>query len=251
MNLGRVVLPVACGLLLVACSRQDRPSIIGHWQAERETFFSAHLPIGPDIVISNEAVSVPATDARISLNGIKEKGNETVLEMSYGVGVSFFFDGPDRGHINVPVLGKIYYRRVRDAIAARAAPQPDAKVEAAGPTAASSVMQVVAKVPASPAIVPPAQYPPPSVQTESVARSEKAVKVTAVPDVPPPHPARSSAEFEQAALAARQGDQDSAINLLNEAFRQGFRSFDKLDIAPEFAMLRSDVRYQALLARYR
>ncbi|WP_143749451.1 TPR end-of-group domain-containing protein [Caballeronia arvi] len=226
---------VACGLMLAACSRQDRPSIIGHWQAERATIFSAHLPIGPDIVISEQAVAVPGTDARIPLNGITQKDNEAVLELPYGVGVSFFFDGTDRVHFDAPVLGKVYYRRVHDAVAAQPAPQPDAKIQAAGPVMASAVV---------PAIAVQTQRPPsPPVQVAPVSLSEHGLEV-------PPRPVRPSA-FEQAVLAARKGAQDSAIDSLNEAFKQGFRGFDMIDAAPEFASLREDLRYQALLAHYR
>jgi hypothetical protein len=235
MSLRHTALTVACGLLLVACSRQDRPSIIGHWQAERATVFSAHLPIGPDIVISEQAVAVPGTEARIPLNGISQKGDEAVLEMQYGVGVSFFFDGPDRIHFDVPLLGKVYYRRVHDAVVTQTAPQRDAKVQAAGPVTASAVVPAVAVQTQRPA-PPPVKVAPESVSEDAVAA--------------PPRPIRSSA-FDQAVLAAHQGDQDSAIDHLNEAFRQGFRGFDKIDAAPEFASLRGDVRYQALLAHYR
>ncbi|MFM0522092.1 hypothetical protein PQR08_32225 [Caballeronia jiangsuensis] len=235
MNLRHTALTVVCGLMLAACSRQDRPSIIGHWQAERTTVFSAHLPVGPDIVISEQAVAVPGTEAQIPLNGISQKDNEAVLELPYGVGVSFFFDGPDRIHFDAPVLGKVYYRRVHDAIAAQAAPQQDAKAQAAGPVTASAVV---------PAVAVQTQRPPsPPVQVAPVSLSEHAPEV-------PHRPVRPSA-FDQAVLAARQGDQDSAIDNLNEALKQGFRGFDKIDAAPEFASLRQDVRYQALLAHYR
>ncbi|WP_345816858.1 hypothetical protein AAGS40_28250 (plasmid) [Paraburkholderia sp. PREW-6R] len=237
MKLSHVLLSVACGVQLVACSRQERPSIIGHWQAERQTFFSAHLPIGPDIVISKEAVSMPGTDTRIPLNAIRQKGGETLLELPYGVGVSFFFDGPDRMHFDVPVVGSVYYDRVGDATAAQVVPQSDGKAAGA----------VVAGPEES-----PKQAVSPSVATP-VALVDKPAPVPQAPpavDVGQPGPARSS-EFDQAELAARRGDQDAVIDHLNEAFRQGFKGFDKLDAAPEFATMREDVRYQALLARYR
>jgi len=234
MNLRHTALTVACGLMLAACSRQDRPSIIGHWQAERASIFSALLPVGPDIVISEQAVSVPGTEARIPLNGITRKDDETVLELPYGVGVTFIFDGPDRIHLDAPVLGKIYYLRVHDAVAAQTAPKQDAGAQAAAPVVASAVV---------PAAVQTQRPSLPAVQVASASLGEHAPEA-------PPRPVRPSA-FDQAVLAARQGDQDSAIDHLNEALKQGMRGLDKIDATPEFASLREDVRYQALLAHYR
>ncbi|MDR5770104.1 MULTISPECIES: TPR end-of-group domain-containing protein [unclassified Caballeronia] len=228
MRLRQLVLPVACALALVsACSRQDRTSVIGHWQAERTTFFSAQLPVGPDIVIGNDAISVPGTDARIPLSGITQKGDEAVLEMPLGVGLSFFFDGPDRMHLSLPVVGKVYYRRVHDAVAAAPVLKQEAPVRTGSTLAASSV------------VAAPATHP--TVTAQAVATPVAAI----------PQPSSSTREFDRASLAAQQGDQEAAIDHLSEALRQGFRGFDKLDSAQEFASLRSDVRYQALLARYR
>jgi hypothetical protein len=231
-----IVTGMMCGALLAACSKQEGPSIVGHWKAERATVFSAQLPVGPDIVISEQAIRVPGTDGIIALSGITKKSGEAVLEMPYGVGLSFYFDGADRVHLNVPLLGKIYYRRVLDAAPTQVA------VTGAVPT-----------VPAPPPAiaVPPAssapQRPAPAAQSANVI--DVAATTDAAPNVATS--TSTSPEFDHAVLAARQGDQDLAIDRLRDAFQHGFKNIDELDATPEFAALRSDVRFQALVARYR
>ena len=217
MKLSIVGLWILGCVLLASCSKAGRPSVLGHWQAERATFFSAHLPVGPDIVISQHAVSVPDTDASIPLNAITLKDNEAVLEMPYGVGVSFYFDGPNRMYLDLPVLGKIYYQRVIDSVST----------------------------------VPPALATSPPV--ESTAKRAESLTTRQVP-VPVPHvdlSVSSPSDFDLALHAAKQGDNELALDSLRRAFSLGFRGFGQLDSAPELAGLRADVRYQALVARYR
>ena len=53
------------------------------------------------------------------------------------------------------------------------------------------------------------------------------------------------------AIYAAKGDKDKALASLQEAFSLGFRDFGALDSSPYFANLRSDPRYQKLIAQYR
>jgi TolB-like protein/predicted Ser/Thr protein kinase len=53
------------------------------------------------------------------------------------------------------------------------------------------------------------------------------------------------------AIYAAKGDKDKALASLQEAFSLGFRDFAVLDASPYFANLRSDLRYQKLVAQYR
>jgi hypothetical protein len=53
LSLGSLAVSVALvALTMTGCSKSDGPSIIGHWRAERVQVLSAHLPIGPDFVVS-------------------------------------------------------------------------------------------------------------------------------------------------------------------------------------------------------
>jgi hypothetical protein len=206
--------------IVAACSKSGTgPSILGHWQAERVSVYSVQLPIGPDIVVSNNEVLSPDTGASVPVKGIESKGDSTTLDLPYGVGLTFYFDGPDRMYLKVPVVGHIYYRRVTDPV--RTATQPATQL-AAQPATARSDSQMPASAPGS---------------TNSNATTRSAV-------------AAGDVQYKLALIAARQGDTDAAIGDLNDALKAGFRRFDLLDAAPEMNALKNDVRYRALVARY-
>jgi eukaryotic-like serine/threonine-protein kinase len=58
-------------------------------------------------------------------------------------------------------------------------------------------------------------------------------------------------QFWRATAYSAKGDNDKALDSLQRAFKLGFRDFKALDASPYFAKLRSDPRYQKLLAQYR
>jgi hypothetical protein len=241
------VAAVLAAILLVAgCSKADGPSIIGHWHAERVQVASMQLPIGPDIVIKENEISSPDTDTGIPIKAIERKDNEVVLDFAYGLGLSFYFDGPDRMYVKVPLAGQIYYRRVVDA----------APVQAQTATASA----VVAPVPVTQSVVPAVGQP--VVQSEEyrtlVKQAEAAMHdgatgqaETLLAQAGQYSPAHPAVDFDQAVLAVRSAQPDLAIEHLSDAFKRGFRQFDLLDSTQDFDALKSDVRYQALVARYR
>jgi hypothetical protein len=233
---------------LAGCSRPSDVSLIGHWQAERISVYSAKLPIGPDIVVKEDRISNPATGMDLPIKGIERKGNEATVDFDYGLGVTFYFDSVDRVHIDVPLIGKIYYRRVNDnapASAALASSIPGATSEAevvqAAPPASDPAHQVASapeKTNVPPAALRASQIPVAQVDVTSQSGADGAVTA-------------HDSDYQKALAAAMAGQQDRALDYLNAAFRDGFRDFARLDAAPELADLRSDVRYQALVGRYR
>jgi hypothetical protein len=242
-----VLAPMA---LLAACSRQSDVSLIGHWQAERMSVYSARLPVGPDIVVKEDQISNPSTGINLPIKDIERKGGEATVDFEYGLGVTFYFDGPDRLHINVPLIGKVYYRRVNDTaptsvIQAASAPSPvpvlTTEVAKSAPPASDVTVPVVVQQPvnAAPEVVPATAQGP--VEHGSAANPFS-----------PDQPVRAAdSDYQKALAAARSRQQDQALDYLNAAFRGGFRDFGRLDAAAELADLRSDVRYRALVARYR
>jgi hypothetical protein len=239
---------LAALVLVTACSKQAAPSILGHWQAERVSVFSAQLPIGPDIVVSEHAISSPDAGVGLTVKGIERNGDEATVDLAYGVGLSFYFDGPDRMYLKVPLVGPVYYRRVTQDVVASSSAQP-----AAASTSPSADDPVRNGVVASAArVVPVDKQVSLLEQGEQVMRSGQYGRaeelLTKAGENLSTHPA---VDYDLASLAARKGDADEAIRHLNDAFKAGFRKFSRLESAPEFASLRLDVRYQALVAHYR
>ena len=58
-------------------------------------------------------------------------------------------------------------------------------------------------------------------------------------------------QYWRAAIYSAKGDKDKSFAALQQALQTGFRDFAVLDASPYFANLRSDPRYQKLLAQYR
>lgn len=249
-------LAVLASIAATACSKHERPEILGHWRAERWQLYSVGLPVGPDIVIREHAISSPGASASIPLKGISRSDDSALLDLPYGVGVSFYFDGPDRMYLKVPLIGRVYYRRVADGDAVVSAGTPAAT--AAAPTAPGSA--------AAGAIVPAAAGPSsgaadagtPTDYRVLLQRAEAAMRsgedgeaqrgLEQAAASPFSHPA---VDYDFAVLAARAGDTEAAISRLSDAFRQGFRQFDRVDSAREFDAMRTDVRFRALVDRYR
>jgi TolB-like protein/predicted Zn-dependent protease len=57
--------------------------------------------------------------------------------------------------------------------------------------------------------------------------------------------------FSLSAAYAVHGDKEKALEALQKAFTAGYRDFAALDASPYFASLRSDLRFQQLIRRYR
>jgi hypothetical protein len=248
-------------LSFAGCSKTDGPSIVGHWRAERVQVLSAHLPIGPDFVVSEHELASPDAEVRIPIAAIETKRNEAIVDFAYGVGLSFYFDGPDRMYVEVPLAGKLYYRRIKDAsgsgvVAQTAAATPPATVAA----------PAVSLAPAAGAGTAVSENPtPPDGSGKSEPTYKAAIKrgelslsqgqFAAAEDSlvqasrePAAHP---TVDYDLALLKIRQADPDAAIRHLGDAFARGFRGFDMIDKDPSFETIKSDIRFTALVSRYR
>ena len=226
-----------------ACSKTDSSSILGHWRAERVQMFSAQIPVGPEIVVSRQQISSPGTDINMSVHGFESKSGQVTVDLDYGIGVTFYFDGPDRVFLKVPLVGKVYYRRVVDNVA---------QANAASPVSVVTPPQAVSH--AVPAALVQSKHN--DVGSTAAAKQTLSAMQSARGEIQPASETtaadeRSTAEFQMASVAAKQGRPDAAIDHLNNAFKAGFRDVGRLDSLAEFSSLGNDVRYQALVARYR
>lgn len=110
----RLAFLVVFTLGVSGCAKEDGSKILGHWRAERIKLMSLNIAIGPEFVITKDELISLETDLHIPIESISQKGNEIVLNVPLGLGLSFYFDGPDRMYFDVPLAGKIYYQRKLD-----------------------------------------------------------------------------------------------------------------------------------------
>ena len=257
---GSVLGVALTALSLVGCSKPDGPSIVGHWRAERVQVLSAHLPIGPDFMVSEHELASPDAEVRIPIEAIETKRNEAIVDFAYGVGLSFYFDGPDRMYVEVPLAGKLYYRRVKDRAEGAAAAQVTITQPAAAVPPATKPAPTLAVATASgghPA-VPGASADSEPAYAAAIQRGELSLQQGQLASAeaflmeanaePAAHPA---VDYDLALLKIRQADPDAAIRHLSDAFARGFRRFDLIDRNQSFDGIKSDVRFTALMSRYR
>jgi hypothetical protein len=219
---------LAAGLLM-ACSKPDGNRILGHWRAERFVAQGISVPMGPEFEVTPNAVRSPGGDIEIPISAITAKGNDVTLEGPMSLGLAFHFEDANRISLDLPFVGKLYYRRVAQAAQVAAAPTNPI-------------------VPAQRQSVPVASDPlpsrPPAPPTVAVAPKVPAsAAATPTPD--------GMDDYRRAVVAMRQGDPDGAVRSLHASFQHGFRQFDLIDRSTELGALKSDPRYQALMARYR
>lgn len=180
----RLVVPLIAGFVLVGCAKQDGKNIIGKWRTERLQVMSVKLPIGPELDITRTSLAAGG-GVSIPIAAITQDGDEVTLDTYSLIGMTFYFVGPDRMYLNLPVVGKIYYRRVDD-----------------GAVAAFRAMPSKPVLPAQPALLP---------QVSMVSQSGQA------------EPAYVH-DYGRALILVKQGDADGAIHSLYDAFKHGFRN---------------------------
>lgn len=264
---------VACILLLAlgisACGRDDDgvEAIFGHWRAERVRMMSLSLPVSPEFIIDKNAIEAIGADLRIPLQGIRREGNEFIVELPAGVGLSLYIESADRMYVDIPLAGKIYYRRIHDAEAVKAAPPASAPAVAAASdnpavTAQPAAAQAVAQPAAQPVTPPPLAAPASSAgqmtmpamrqAAENALAQGRLVEARALlAEAKKLQPEEAMLDYDLAILSLKQADNESAIHHLANAFQHGFRSISQLESDADFMRLRADVRYGALIARYK
>jgi hypothetical protein len=112
----RFLLAVLGAGLLVACGKPDSERIFGHWRAERLQLQGLSVPMGPEFVVSRTELRSMDGDVRIPISSVTADGDAVTLDMPLGLGLRFQFDGADRVAFDMPLVGKLYYRRVSDAV---------------------------------------------------------------------------------------------------------------------------------------
>lgn len=98
--------------LLMGCGQPSGDRILGHWRAERLQLQGLSVPMGPEFVVDQKELRSMDGDIRIPISSITVSGDAVTLDMPLGLGLRFQFDGADRIAFDMPLMGKVYYRRV-------------------------------------------------------------------------------------------------------------------------------------------
>lgn len=290
IRLVRVALSSLLALGLAGCAKNDDVRILGHWRAEPFKAGSLIIPISPEFVIRKEELAAVGTDLHIPITSISHDGDEVTVNTTGGIGLSFYFENSDRMYFDVPLFGKIYYQRVNPVphevrISESGKTESSATVPAATPVLVSTVSTIVEipKASAVEAIARDTGFVPDSVHT-AVSKVEELTTsaVVSTPDIGNAdlHRLVRAAEHQMdqgnldaaqsmlidarridhlhpivdynlAVLRTKQGNSEAAIQHLKDAFDHGFRAFSLLEANPDLAALKSDARYNMLVARYK
>jgi hypothetical protein len=114
---------IVFGFAIAGCAREDGSRIIGKWRAERVAVASLKLPLGPELEITRNKL-VAGSDVSIPIAAIMQDGDEVTLDTHSLIGMTFYFVGADRIYLDLPVVGRLYYRRVNDQALAAAVTAP-------------------------------------------------------------------------------------------------------------------------------
>jgi len=214
------LLALALAGTLPGCAREDGSRLLGRWRAERFEVMGLKLPIGPELNITRDQLSGAGGELVLPIAGITQDDDEVTVDTEANIGLTFYFVEADRMYVKLPLLERIYYRRVAVQAGAPAAHTPAAAAPAQ-PTQQPAVTSAAA--PQLP-VAAPAPLPAPDVPGEQA--------------------------YGQALAALAAGDDDAALRHLHQAFEDGFKGAARVANAPEFRRLHDDVRFQVLLTRY-
>lgn len=219
---------LSLAMLLAACSPEPAPSIDGHWKAEDLRVQSLVLPIGPELLISERDITVPSLATTLQYEERVLEGNAITLRFALGPGLTFHLESRDRMFIDVPFVGKVFYRRIGD-VAPRvptsntSAPKAMSGASSIDPQAANSL-------------------PPDKTEIPTAGASL---------GTPPPQATDTGRRNLDAAFAAlQQGDPDTAIRVLDQALSSGHIAVGDLAADPRWHSLAGDIRFKALLVRH-
>lgn len=263
MMLVRIAVSSLLALGLCGCAKEDEARILGHWRAERVKVLSLNIPISPEFVINRDELVALGTDLHIPIKSISHNGDESILNTHAGLGLSFYFENHDRMYFLIPLIGKIYYQRINDTPQdVRAIPGPptaNVSTEATTIIPQADTGQTAALKYGGRAIPVPRVSDASDVGLQRLVRlAEKELEAgnlvnaqTMLIDAKRLNEQHPMVDYNLAVLRAKQADNEAAVRHLHDAFKHGFRAFAMLDHNPDLTALKSDVRYSALVARYK
>lgn len=208
------------GLVLAGCAKENGNGVVGRWRAERVEVMSLKLPLGPEFEVTPTKVAI-GDNVSIPIVRITQHGDEVTLDTESLVGMTFYFVEPDRMYVKLPLLGQIYYDRVKGEAVAKITSVPTM---------------------ATPPVPPPAVASAPPAPPRAAVAEQPAAAGAAEPGY--------AQDYARARSLVKGGDLDGAVRSLNDAFKHGFRDIVQLNNTGEFDVLKEDVRYQTLIERY-
>ncbi|RQW26588.1 hypothetical protein EHS17_09345 [Rhodobacteraceae bacterium CH30] len=273
---------LAITLGLAACSENNPARLQGHWRAEKLKVQSLNIPLAPELIINEHNVRMPDMDMVFPVSSMSANGDEIVVDFPLGFGVSFYLENPDRMYVDVPLAGKVYYRRAENvdsptpvsvaskpdsAASSKVSSQvlPEVKlafVEGATASASTSVMVMEPSIAMAAPLGKHAKDEPSTVKRQDalalVREADKRLMdgllfeaEALLIQAKRQNATHPMVDYHLAVLRAKQTDLDASVRHLNDAFKNGFRAISLLESNPALSTLKSDTRYQVLLAKYR
>lgn len=108
----RHVATAAVGLGVAACSLiEAHRDIYGRWRSEGISLAGISIPLAPSMEFSREAVTMDGKAQPV--DGYRREGNRITVMMRGSAALTFDMEGSDAMTIDVPLLGKLRYTRVK------------------------------------------------------------------------------------------------------------------------------------------
>lgn len=111
-NAAGVLLALVLACTMQGCARGDGSRLLGHWRAERFEVMGLKLPIGPELRITRDKLAGGGGELMLPIAGITEDDDEVTVDTEANIGLTFYFVEPDRMYVKLPLVERIYYRRV-------------------------------------------------------------------------------------------------------------------------------------------
>ncbi len=112
-ELKRRTMPLACLLIMAAggCSFESHREIYGRWRSSQLSLAGIAIPVAPSMEFSAHQVIVG--DKSMEIDSYEIRDTRFVVNLKGSVSLTFEMDGNDAMLIELPLIGRIKYIRIK------------------------------------------------------------------------------------------------------------------------------------------